>query len=437
MDVAQIYLADCVAPAGRRYVWKTRIARGYLFITAKEVAEVAKEVVEVAKEVVKLQNLLPSIVAQVGNHVINQGNNGNQDHNVINDNTQGNVMIVNMNNDRGVCSYKEFFACHPKDYNGTGAVIVYTRLIEKMESVHDMSRCGDNQKVKYTEGLFIGKALTWWNSQVQTRGREAAIGMTWEDFKIHGIVAATEPTIIQSAILKAGVLTDEAVRNGALKRNTKKRWNSEELNPSKIKAVKNWEAPRTPLEGEEQEREFQTLKDKMCNTPVLALLDRPKEFMVYYDASGLGLVCVLMQRGSWDVHLPLVEFSYNNNYHYSVRCAPFEALYERKCRSPILWAEVEEGKLIGPRIMRKPLEFIVGDHVLLKVSPWKGVVSFGKKGKLAPKFVRPFENTERIGLVAYRLRLPQELNGVHDTFHMSNLKKCLADPALHIHLEEI
>ncbi|GKB98486.1 putative reverse transcriptase domain-containing protein, partial [Tanacetum coccineum] len=136
-----------------------------------------------------------------------------------------------------------------------------------------------------------------------------------------------------------------------------------------------------------------------------------------------------------------------------------------KCRLPILWAEVGEGQLIGPKLMqettkkisqikdrlkaardrqksyadqcRKPLEFSVGDHVLLKVSPWKGVVRFGKKGKLAPRYVGPFEITERIGPVAYRLRLPQELNGVHDTFHVSNLKKCLADPTLQIPLDEI
>ncbi|GJX69619.1 hypothetical protein Tco_0305346 [Tanacetum coccineum] len=79
---------------------------------------------------------------------------------------------------------------------------------------------------------------------------------------------------------------------------------------------------------------------------------------------------------------------------------------------------------------RKPLEFSVGDHVLLKVSPGKGVVHFRKKGKLAPRFVGPFEIIEKIGLVAYKLRLPEELNGVHDTFYVSNLKKCLADPTL-------
>ncbi|GJY92124.1 putative reverse transcriptase domain-containing protein [Tanacetum coccineum] len=153
--------------------------------------------------------------------------------------------------------------------------------------------------------------------------------------------------------------------------------------------------------------------------------------------------CVMEFGGSWDIHLPLVEFSYNNSYHSSVRCASFEALYGRKCRSPILWAEFGEGKLIGHEIKiyadkrRKPLEFSVGDHVLLKVSHLKGVARFGKKCKLAPRFVRSFEITERIGPVAYHLRLPQELNDVHDTFHVSNLKKCLADPTLHVPLEEI
>ncbi|GKD24825.1 putative reverse transcriptase domain-containing protein, partial [Tanacetum coccineum] len=175
--------------------------------------------------------------------------------------------------------------------------------------------------------------------------------------------------------------------------------------------------------------------------------------------------CILDFGGSWDVHLPLVEFSYNNSYHSSVRCAPFEALYGRKCRSPIMWVEVGEGQLIGPELVqettekisqikdrlkaardrqksyadkrRKPLEFSVGDYVLLKVSPWKGVVRFGKKGKLAPRFVGPFEIIEKIGPVAYRLDFPEELNGVHDIFYVSNLKKCLADPTLQVYLDKI
>nr|GEX38764.1 putative reverse transcriptase domain-containing protein [Tanacetum cinerariifolium] len=304
--------------------------------------------------------------------------------------------------------------------------------------------------------------------------------------------------------------------------------------------------------GEERELTFQTLKDKLCNAPVLALLEGPKDFVVSYDVFGIGLGCVLMQRGvdkmyyvlryrywwsgmkkdiveyegiamdfvtklprtssghdiiwvivdrltksayflpmredykmdrlarlylneivarhvvpisiisdhdtcltsrfwqsmqealgihldmstayhpqtdgqgaptiqtledmlkacildfggNWDVHLLLVKFSYNNSYHSSVRCVPFEALYGRKCRSLIMWTE-------------------------------KGVVRFRKKWKLAPRFVGPFEIVEKVGHVAYRLDLPEELNDVYDTFHVSNLKKCLADPTLQVPLDEI
>ncbi|GJS97622.1 putative reverse transcriptase domain-containing protein [Tanacetum coccineum] len=175
--------------------------------------------------------------------------------------------------------------------------------------------------------------------------------------------------------------------------------------------------------------------------------------------------CVMDFGGSWDTHLPLIEFSYNNSYHTSIKCAPFEALYGRKCRSLVIWTEVGESQLIGPEIVqettkkivqikerlktarsrqksyadkrRKPLEFQVGDRVLLKVSPWKGVVRFGKKGKLAPRYVGPFEIVERVGPVAYRLKLPQELSCVHDTFHVSNLKKCLAEPDVQVPLDEI
>ncbi|GKD68878.1 putative reverse transcriptase domain-containing protein [Tanacetum coccineum] len=175
--------------------------------------------------------------------------------------------------------------------------------------------------------------------------------------------------------------------------------------------------------------------------------------------------CAIDFGGNWDTHLLLVEFSYKNSYHASVKCAPFEALYGRKCRTLIAWAEVGESQLIRPEIVketadkivqikeqlktardrqksyadhrRKPLEFSVGDKVLLKVSPWKGVVRFDKTSKLSPRYVGPFEVVERVSPVAYHLHLPQELVGIHDTFHVSNLKKCLADVNLHVPLEEI
>ncbi|GJV86667.1 putative reverse transcriptase domain-containing protein, partial [Tanacetum coccineum] len=151
------------------------------------------------------------------------------------------------------------------------------------------------------------------------------------------------------------------------------------------------------------------------------------------------------------------------SYHASIKAAPFEALYGRKCRSPVCWAEVGEVQLTGPEIVqettekiiqvkqrmqaardrqksyadlkRKPMEFEVGDKVMLKVSPWKGVVRFGKRGKLNPRFVGPFKVIKRVGDVAYKLELPEELSRVHNTFHVSNLKKCHADEPLAVPLD--
>ncbi|GJT93509.1 putative reverse transcriptase domain-containing protein [Tanacetum coccineum] len=152
--------------------------------------------------------------------------------------------------------------------------------------------------------------------------------------------------------------------------------------------------------------------------------------------------CVIDFGKGWEKHLPLVEFSYNNSYHASIKAAPFEALYGRKCRSPVCWAEVGDVQLTGPKIIhettekivqirqclqaardrqrsyanvrRKPLEFQVGDRVMLKVSPRKG-----------------------IGPVAYKLELPEELNNIHNIFYVSNLKKCLSDESLVISMKEL
>nr|GEU36368.1 putative reverse transcriptase domain, ribonuclease H-like domain, aspartic peptidase domain protein [Tanacetum cinerariifolium] len=163
-------------------------------------------------------------------------------------------------------------------------------------------------------------------------------------------------------------------------------------------------------------------------------------------------VCVIDFGNGWVKHLPLVEFSYNNSYHASIKAAPFEALYGRKCRSPVCWAKVGQTQLTDPEIVqettekviqikqrmqaacdrqksyadlkRKPMEFQVGDRVMLKVSHWKGVVRFGKRGKLNPTYFGHFKLLAKVEDVAYRLELPQELSRVHSTFYVSNLKRC-------------
>ncbi|GJT73355.1 putative reverse transcriptase domain-containing protein [Tanacetum coccineum] len=173
--------------------------------------------------------------------------------------------------------------------------------------------------------------------------------------------------------------------------------------------------------------------------------------------------CAIDFGKGWVNHLPLVEFSYNNSYHASIKAVPFEALYSRKCRSPICWTKVGEAQILGPELIqettekivqikqrmqatrdrqksyadlkRKLMEFQVKDKVMLKVSPWKGVVHFGKRGKLNPRYVGPFKELEKVGEVAYNLELPEELSRVHNTFHVSNLKKCYADEPLAVLLD--
>ncbi|GJS06614.1 hypothetical protein Tco_0363410 [Tanacetum coccineum] len=148
-----------------------------------------------------------------------------------------------------------------------------------------------------------------------------------------------------------------------------------------------------------------------------------------------------------------------------IKAAPFEALYGRKGRSPICWAEVRDVQLTRPEIIhettekivqirqhlqaardrqrsyanvrRKPLEFQVGDRVMLKVSPRKGVIRFEKRGKLNPRYIGPFKILKRVGPVAFKLELPEELSNIHSTFHISNLKKCLSDESLVIPMKEL
>nr|GEV34784.1 hypothetical protein [Tanacetum cinerariifolium] len=335
------------------------------------------------------------------------------------------------------------------------------------------------------------------------------------------------------------------------------------VDPSKIKAMKNWTAPMTPTElthknkkyelGEDEEEAFQMLKRKLCSAPILALPEGSKDFVVYCDASIKCFGAVLMQREKviayascqlkkneekytthdlelgaeaniatyvskcltcakvkgehqklsgllqqpeipewkWEkitmdfvTGLPRTPSGYDSiwvivdrltklahflpmkktdsmeiltqileitskgrgnrreyehclpprdgcSYDAIIKAAPFEALYGRKCRSPIYWSESYVN------VRRKPMEFSVGDMVMLKVSPWKGVICFGNHGKLSPRYVRPFKIIDRVGPVEYKLELPRELQEIHKTFHVSNLKKCLADESLIILLEEI
>ncbi|XP_063938038.1 uncharacterized protein LOC135147914 [Daucus carota subsp. sativus] len=274
------------------------------------------------------------------------------------------------------------------------------------------------------------------------------------------------------------------------------------VDPSKVEAVLNWERPKTPTEvrsflglagyyrrfvkdfaklvtpltkltrksekfewSDKCEESFEELKQRLITAPVLALpegkanvvadaLSRKERLNMTISSEELLKEFEKLEievQGSWDEHLPLVEFSYNNSYHSSIGMPPYEALYGRKCRSPIYWEEVGERKILGPELVqqtkeaveiiqkrlrvaqerqikyadpsRRDINFEEGELVLLKVSPWKGLTRFGKKGKLNPRYVGPYEILKRVGKVAYELALPPHLEHVHNVFHVSMLKK--------------
>ncbi|GJX89159.1 putative reverse transcriptase domain-containing protein [Tanacetum coccineum] len=201
----------------------------------------------------------------------------------------------------------------------------------------------------------------------------------------------------------------------------------------------------------------QYLKEKSLNEALGTQLDMSTAYHPQTDGQSERTIqtledmlraCVMDFGKGWDRHLPLVEFSYNNIYHTSIKAAPFEALYVRKCRSPICWAEVGDAQLTGLEIVhettkkiiqikkiiqavrdrqksyadrrRKLLEFEVGDKVMLKVSPWKGVIRFGKQGKPNPRYIGSFRIIAKVETLAYRLELLEQLSRVHSTFHISN-----------------
>jgi hypothetical protein len=173
--------------------------------------------------------------------------------------------------------------------------------------------------------------------------------------------------------------------------------------------------------------------------------------------------CTLQYGRSWDKSLPYAEFSYNNSYQESLKMAPFEMLYGRRCRTPLFWNEIGERKVFGLDILqeaekkvcmvrenlrviqsrqksytnrrRRELSFKVGDFVYLKVSPMRGLHRFKVRGKLTPRFIGPFKILEKRGEVAYQLELPPQLSDVHDVFHVSQLTKCQRVPEEQLPME--
>nr|GEX22492.1 hypothetical protein [Tanacetum cinerariifolium] len=220
------------------------------------------------------------------------------------------------------------------------------------------------------------------------------------------------------------------------------------VDPAKVEDIQNWSAPTTPIEV----RQF------------LALPEGTENFIVYCDASLKGFGAVLMQREKKELNMRqrrwielLSDYDYEIRYHPGKGNVGADALSQKdkeplRVRSLLMTVHInllkkmleaqteamkEENVKAENLGRRKPMEFEVGDLVMLKVLLWKGVIRFGKRGKLSPQYIGPFEIIERIGPVAYKLVLPEKLCRIHNMFYVSNLKKCLADENLVIPLKEI
>nr|GEV49892.1 putative reverse transcriptase domain-containing protein [Tanacetum cinerariifolium] len=356
-------------------------------------------------------------------------------------------------------NYKEFISCQPFYLNGTKGVVRLIRWFERTESVFSRSNCAEENKVAFATGTLTNDALSLWNAYAQPIGIEQANKITWIELKR----LLTNKRFQELAILCPNMVPNNEklmeVFIGRLPRSiegnvtTSKHQTLKEAINIAQRAAPVARAPYrlAHLEMQELSNQIQELADrgfirlkaqtealKEENMQAKNLRGMEKAFEIRTDGTrciknqstqldmsttyhhetnrqsertiqtlkDMLRACAIDFDKGWEKHLPLVEFSYNNSYHASIKVAPFEALYDRKFGSPVCWAEV-------------------------------GIIRFGKRGKLNPRYIRPFKILKRIGPVAYKLELHEELKNVHNTFHVSNLKKCLSDESLIIPMKEL
>nr|GFA71246.1 reverse transcriptase domain-containing protein [Tanacetum cinerariifolium] len=279
--------------------------------------------------------------------VANQGNVRNQNGNVVNENVQENDRTVLVNGNRVGCSYKDFLACNPKEYEGKGYVVVLTRWIKKMENVRDMSGCSVDQKVKYTAGLFVGSKDFMVYCDASYKGLGAVLMQREKDnITMDFIMKLLKSSqgydtiwVIVDRLTKSAIFIP--MREIDLIEKLARMYLKEVVTRHEIPI--SIICDRDPRFVSNFWRSLsKALGTSLDMSTAYHLQTDEKSERTIQTLENMLRACVIEFGKHWVKHLSLVDFSYNNSYHANIKAAPFEALYGQKCRSPVCWAKVGE-----------------------------------------------------------------------------------------------
>nr|GEY99930.1 putative reverse transcriptase domain-containing protein [Tanacetum cinerariifolium] len=301
------------------------------------------------------------------------------------------------------CTYKDYLNCGPLKFTGTEGVIGLTRWFERTESVSSISNCTAKNQVKFASYTLIGSALTWWNSHMRAISQKAAYAMPWKT------LGGTKPLCPKCNFHHDGPCRSKCTnykRTCHIARDCRSQAantnNNNNNNNNNQRATTAYQGVPTCFECGAQGH-FKN------NCPRLGNRNQGNINQGNQNQAGNGNAMARAYRvgtagGNPDANVMTAARDRQKSY---------------------------------VDVRRKLLEFQVGDKFMLNVSPWKGVVRFGKRWKLNPRYIGPFKVLAKVETIAYRLELPQQLSRVHSTFHVSNLKKCLSDEPLAIPLDEL